>query len=199
MIHGRDYLILSIRAGKQTPIVRLINQFQSNIDGSAWIISCLANRVFVQHYLAYYSPTLLPNNLSQSSDVVKRYGTNYLVFLFFHEFGTCGWSSTCFIPSLRRLSLLTFRPHLQPKVFHINLRHTSPSTLTITWFGIDASGPSDAASCPNLRARRSPHSISHYRLQIVQYCFPDMPTSAPYQLSRKLDMALLLQPCYVDW
>jgi hypothetical protein len=129
----------------------------------------------------------------------KRYGTNYLVFLLFHEVSTCGWSPTCFTSSLRRLSLLTFRPHLQPKVFHINLRHTSPSTLTITWFGIDASGPSDAASCPNLRARRSPHSISHYRLQIVQYCFPDMPTSAPYQLSRKLGMALLFQPCSVDW
>jgi hypothetical protein len=173
------------------------NQILMGVLGS--YLALPTEYLFAQHYLAYYSPTLLPNNLSQSSDVVKRYGTNYLVFLFFHEFGTCGWSSTCFIPSLRRLSLLTFRPHLQPKVFHINLRHTSPSTLTITWFGIDASGPSDAASCPNLRARRSPHSISHYRLQIVQYCFPDMPTSAPYQLSRKLDMALLLQPCYVDW
>ena len=61
MIHGRDYLILSIRAGKQTPISWFINQFQSNIDRSAWIMSLLANISFVQRYLAYYFPTIIPN------------------------------------------------------------------------------------------------------------------------------------------
>lgn len=81
--------------------------------------------------------------------------------------------------SLRRLSLPAFRPHLQAKVSHITLRHTPPFTLTTTRVGIDASSLSDAASCPNLRARRSPHSISYYKLQIVRYCFPGLPTSAP--------------------
>jgi hypothetical protein len=86
------------------------------------------------------------------------------------------------VPSRRFVASRFQHSHLicKQKSVILTLRHTSPFTFTITRVAIDALSLSDAASCPNLRARRSPHSISHYKLQIVRYCSPDPPTSTAY-------------------
>lgn len=171
------WIILSYRFGRgsRRRSHGFVNQSQSNIDGV--LGSCLA---LLKEYLrsaTYPTVYLHYHQASRCSWMILL--TNLGLFTYLASNFSTRSSRACKVhTSLRRLSLPTFRPHLQAKVSHIKLRHTPPFTLTTTRVGIDASSLSDAASCPNLRARRSPHSISYYKLQIVRYCFPGMPTSA---------------------
>ena len=116
MIHGRDYLILSIwsETGGEADADPIVDQ--SILIKYWWVLgSCLS---LPTEYVLYISPR--GHHCQISLYCWLMFSKSCLHCGSFHEVNTCTQTPTCSLPPLRRFSLPTFRPHLQAKVFHIN-------------------------------------------------------------------------------